>query len=115
MKLRIHKNQLRLRLSKPDVARLVERGELEETLKLPNEPNLSFLLQSGGLHAASFDGKQIRIIAPAGEIKAWAETDRVGIAFEMGEVKVLIEKDFQCSHASADENNDAFPKRVTEH
>jgi hypothetical protein len=64
---------------------------------------------------ASFAGRRLVISVPSSEIHQWATTDQVGIhglqKTSVGnELRILIEKDFECIDAPADESQeDAFP------
>jgi hypothetical protein len=113
MKLRIHANSLRLRLSRSEVALLCERGRLEEKLEFPGGAGLIYALESGDAPApqASFDGTAIRIVLPRASVARWAASGEVGIsgdcAFDGQVLPILVEKDFQCAHAAPDP--DAYP------
>ena len=108
MKLRLHGDSLRLRLSQAEVARLAETGRVEDTLTFARGQTLSYSLETGSALAAAFDGRRISIVIPVAAAKHWMENDEAGIEGASGPVKVLVEKDFQCLH-SGDEDADAFP------
>jgi uncharacterized protein DUF7009 len=104
MKIRLHKNSVRLRLSQTEVAELKKNNSIEERFDFSNA---SFVvsLQSGAANTAHLDNKKIRIVADLAE---WIDSDREGIDFTDG-LKVAIEKDFQCLHRSSPEDADSFP------
>jgi hypothetical protein len=64
---------------------------------------------------ASFVDGCIVVHVPHALVREWAETDQVGIeSIQVGsdgqELKILIEKDFECVDATPDESQeDAFP------
>ncbi len=116
MKLRLHANTLRLRLSQSEVARLAETGRIEETLTFAPGQTLAYAIESASDAAvtASFDGNRIRIAVPAAVAKDWIESDQTGIEGANGEVRVLIEKDFQCLHGTTEEDVDTFPNPMAD-
>jgi hypothetical protein len=113
MKLRIHANSVRLRLSRSEVARLTETGRLEEKLDFPGGARLIYAIESGDVPVpqASFDAATIRVKLPRDWVDRWATTGEVGISgecvFDGHVLAVLVEKDFQCTHADPDP--DAYP------
>ena len=117
MKLRIHGNSLRLRLSRAEVAQLAETGRVENASECGPRAKLTYSLETASGVAegrAAFDNGSIRIEAPAGVAREWAATDRVDMAGQQPlaaglQLSVLIEKDFQCIHKEGDEDADAFP------
>ena len=111
MKLRIHSNSLRLRLSQSEVTRLGESGSVEEKIAFGGGPGLSYAIESGETPgvSASFDGARIRVLAPSPEVRRWIESDQTGIEASSGPLRVIIEKDFQCLHRESEEDADSFP------
>jgi len=114
MKLRIHKNTLRLRLSQSEVARLAEAGWIEDRIEFPDGRTLSFSLESGESDGARFDEGAVRVIAGRPALRHWIETDQEGIQFENGPLSVAIEKDYQCLHKPAAGDADAFPNPMAD-
>ena len=108
MKLRLHGDSVRLRLSRAEMAKLAETGRVEDTLAFAPGRTLSYSLETGSALAAEFDGRRISIVVPAAAAKHWMESDEAGIEGTSGSIKVLIEKDFRCLH-SGEEDADAFP------
>ncbi len=104
MKIRLHKNSLRLRLSQSEVAALTEHKALEERFDFPNAP-LTISLETAASNSAQFDKNRIRIAA---DLADWLRSDREGIEFADG-VNIAIEKDFQCLHRASPEDADSFP------
>jgi len=113
MKLRIHGNSLRLRLTQKEVARVRSGAQVESFLELPPGRALVYLVESSpGPDAMSvtFDGRAIRVTIPMDQAIEWVESDRTGIeARTPAGVQILVEKDFQCLHRSAEQEPDAYP------
>lgn len=111
MKLRFHANTLRLRLSRPDLAKLAEAGSVEEAVTFAPGQTLIYRIESGPAPhlSASFDGSRVSVTVPHGQAKQWMETDQIGIEASTESLKVLIEKDFQCLHSGVLEDAAAFP------
>jgi len=117
MKIRIHNDAIRLRLSQTEVNHLANGIAIREELKFP-APYPSFIyaleiLDTGDELTISFVGRKLSINLPASKINNWANTDQVGISetipIESGvTLQVLIEKDFQCLHKRPGEK-DNFP------
>ena len=119
MKLRIQGNSLRFRVTRPEVARLMDAGRIEETVYFAadGEHKLTYALE----HDAKADSIALRyqaagvtVILPAEQARVWAEGDSVGIyhAADVGDhgtLEVIVEKDFACLAGSEEENADAFP------
>jgi hypothetical protein len=116
MKLRFHGNTLRLRLSQSDVARLAERGRVEEQVMFAPGQTLDYVLETGVVGqsetddlGASFEGGKIRVTLASAVAKRWVEGRETGIESSSGPLRVLVEKDFQCLHGDAERDGDAFP------
>ena len=120
MKLRIKGNSIRLRLSRPDVARLDRDGRVEETIAFGahGEDALAYAVESSPTAAsvaARLASGRITVVLPAALAREWAATDRVGISAEQpgvgpdgaGVLQILVEKDFACLDRP-DEDVDAF-------
>lgn len=111
MKLRLHSNTLRLRLSQSEVSALAATGSLEETMSFAPGQTLSYALESTptGMPAVAFEDNRIRVMLPASTVKNWIESDQTGIDATSGPLRLLVEKDFQCLHRASEEDRDAFP------
>ena len=106
MKLRIRGDSLRLRLTKPEVARLAEVGLVEEVTSFPGA-KLAYAVAFGGdVVAASFADGRILVQIPAERGRTWCRSDEVGIADETTTPHVLIEKDWACVKPRSDEDPD---------
>ncbi len=111
MKLRLHENSLRLRLSRIDVARLVEKGSVEEAVTFAAAERLSYRLQMGAVAVvtASFERGSITVTVPEVLASRWAATDEVGMEASDGALNILIEKDFACLHHPDADAGATFP------
>ncbi|AEL26287.1 DUF7009 family protein [Cyclobacterium marinum] len=119
MKIRIHNNTIRLRLSMSEVEQLSEKNEIKEELKFPSPyPSFIYNLKASAKEkflSLTFAEGEISISLPLSEVKDWANTEQIGIAktqsLEDGiNLQLLVEKDFQCLHKRPGENEtDNFP------
>jgi hypothetical protein len=119
MKLRIKGNSLRLRISRSEVARLLEGGCLEETIHFAPEAYASFTysLRQDRLvdrPTVQYTDRKLAFLIPPDQARAWGITDQVGITEEiglgdLGSLSLLIEKDFACLDQSDEDNLDTFP------
>ncbi len=119
MKLRIHKNSLRLRLGPSEIARFLDSGRIEEALQFgPGEnARLTYALElapasSNGL-SVRYLPRKIAVLVPRAQAQQWADGEAVGISGEIGvgdaKLALLIEKDFACIDRKAEQNEDTFP------
>jgi hypothetical protein len=99
---------------------MLSEGIVEEstTFDISGRQRLEYILCTGpNLLAvtASFEDGRIIVRMPNALTRQWAKTDQVGIeSIQVGsdgqELKILIEKDFECVDATPDESQeDAFP------
>ncbi len=113
MKLRVKGNSLRLRLTRPEVVRLLEDGFVEESADFGAGATLIYRLQSAGtqgLVRAEFHHGTILVIIPTEAAQAWAASDEAGVYAQAGALQISIEKDFRCLTRSGEEEEaDAFP------
>jgi hypothetical protein len=116
MKLRLHGNSLRLRLSQADVAQFSKTGYVEESIEFSPGSSFCYILESSSKIAtprAVFQNSELRVQISCAAAKEWATTDRVGISGEQSlaggkPLSILIEKDFKCMHGD-DTDADAYP------
>jgi hypothetical protein len=119
MKLRIRGNSVRLRLGQSEVRRLAEIGVVEESTQFDDSGDQSLLYavkSADGIAGASagFQGGKLLVLLPRDVVARWASSDEVAIAAvqsigENASLKILVEKDFECIEAPADEpQDDAF-------
>ena len=108
MKLRIHDNSVRFRLTRSEVDRLNAGETVEGTVRFAPAPAASFTYaveasaQSAEVRATGAD-RQIRVILPAKLVRSWATTDQVSIEHTQPigaglSLSILVEKDFVCLH-----------------
>lgn len=111
MKLRLHSNSLRLRLSQSEVTALGESGRVEETVRFAPDRALWYSVESADLTEpeTTLEGNFIRVKLPRTAVKQWIETDQTGIETTQGSLRVLVEKDFKCLHRDSPEDADSFP------
>jgi Family of unknown function (DUF7009) len=117
MKLRLHGNSLRFRISAPELAALLASGRIEETTRLAAQPgaSLSYSLvchvcDSVEVHPSA---GEIAIFLPWTVARKLAREEEVSISANInvgGEMLlVLVEKDFACINGTDEENRDTFP------
>ena len=123
MKLRIKGNSIRLRLGQSEVRRLAIDGTIEEITAFgpSKEQRLSYALcvsPEAPDVSATFTDRRIVLRVPRSVIDQWATTDQISILAlqrigDDGELRILIEKDFECIEAASDEpQEDAFPHPI---
>src|SRR5258706_15958300 len=120
MKLRIKGNSIRLRLGQSEVRRLAINGRVDEFTNFgPSvEERFGYTLCSSSEElrvSVIFSDGRIVVCVPTRVIHQWATTNQVSIqamqrTTENDELRILIEKDFECMEASHGESqDDAFP------
>jgi hypothetical protein len=100
MKLRIFGDSLRLRLSKGEVEQMGAQGRVQDAIHFgPGGPQLVYVLVADtavqAVHA-SFAGGEVTVRVPAEAVRAWVDSDQVGMSATQGELSILVEKDFKC-------------------
>jgi hypothetical protein len=120
MKLRIKGNSIRLRLGQSEVLRLGLDGRVEESTAFgPSQDQrfdyaLCVSAKEPGI-SANFADRRMVIRVPAKVIHQWVTTDQVSIdaiqrTGDDCELRILIEKDFECIDARSGESQiDTFP------
>jgi hypothetical protein len=122
MKLRIHGNSLRLRLSQSEVAQFSKTGFVEDSIQFAPGASFAYTIESSSslpAPQASYQNSWLRIQVPAAAATEWFTTDRVAIAaeqpLESGKaLSILVEKDFQCLHDGQERDPDAYPNPLEE-
>jgi len=111
MKLRLHTNSLRLRLSQAEVTELRESGRVESNTQFPSEQALCYSVECVEISEpeAKLEGNSIRVKLPRTEVKQWIETDQAGIEAQQGPLRLVVEKDFKCLHRDSAEDSDSLP------
>ena len=117
MKLRIRGNSVRLRLTRSEVAQLGQGVPVEQTTWFSASSVLRSSVQPSAramVPSAEFDQAGVRVTLPIQKVRQWASSDQVTIeAHQLVEpvtsLQIVVEKDFECIHARAEGNVDAFP------
>jgi hypothetical protein len=99
-------------LSRSDVVAADEEGFVEARTGFPDGSVFKFALRSstGGKASAEFKGGRMLVGLPASAISSWANDDTVVSIHEEielpggGQLKLLVEKDFQCLTDRPDED-----------
>lgn len=112
MKLRLHANSIRLRLSRPEMSTLAKDRRVQDSLAFGSDSRFVYSLEidrnATETHSL-YDGGRIRVVIVENEANRWIETDQVGIESSPASgPRILIEKDFQCLHRE-DGDLDAYP------
>jgi hypothetical protein len=118
MKLRIKGNSLRLRLSRSEVARLLEGERVEETIHFAPQAmaKLTYAVEqemSVITPTVRYTAGAVTVLIPADQATTWCLTDQIGIVTSislgtMGSLDLLIEKDFACLDRSDEDDQDTF-------
>jgi hypothetical protein len=118
MKLRIKGNSMRLRVSRSEVARLLDGERVEETIHFSAAPDscLTYGLQSAPQPAAiriEWKPRNVTVLISDERMRFWGRDAEVGVYeyLDLGHscsLEVTIEKDFACLDRSDEENNDTF-------
>lgn len=116
MKLRIHKNSIRLRLSQGEVDEISQGNPIHELVEMGGLGSQDF-----GYHLVPTDGSeeiyavyannQLDVFFPLHQATHWAQSETVSVITPSeSKLAILIEKDFQCLHErpGEDESNN-FP------
>jgi hypothetical protein len=102
MKLRIHGDSLRLRLSPSEIDTLMGAGRIEETIHFGLDQKLVYALvltDEENRISASLIENAITVVMPRQWAVEWAETEKVGFETTQsvgkdGTLRILVEKDF---------------------
>jgi len=126
MKLRIRGDSIRFRLGRSEVQTLLRVGILQEATHFPGplRPALTYELRESDGTQLTCEFQDCRVVArvPREIIHSWATSEQVSIrgaqsldADGTSQLKILLEKDFECLDGSSDEcQDDAFahPRRA---
>jgi hypothetical protein len=118
VKLRIHRNSLRLRLNFSDIEQFRKAGICADTLRFGPGSQLTYTLEASSrwtVMEARYYQDCIRVLLPLEMAQQWADSDEVSLSLNRADdsgPSLLVEKDFQCLHS--DERNpsddaDSFP------
>ena len=118
MKLRIHGDSLRLRVSPSEVVGLLKSGRVEETIHLgPDvDAKLIYVLEHSsraGSMELRYEPQRVTVVVASADAHRWAEGQDVGlygaIPTAHGMLELAVEKDFACLGNNDAENADTFP------
>lgn len=119
MKLRIKGNSLRLRVTRPELERLMNNGRIDEAISFSpdDRSRLIYSLEhtaTATVPAVRFAPPLLEVRIPTAKAQKWAFGEDVGISATIdlgpkGSLHLLVEKDFACMQGSEEENRDAFP------
>lgn len=117
MKLRMKGHSIRLRLSQTDMKELEEKGLIQEETDIGPGQSIIYSLQreQGDSLRAEFKDSRLAVYIPSEDFNRWTTTDLVGLdgVIDNGQpegLSILIEKDFQCLHKRAGEDDsEGFP------
>jgi hypothetical protein len=121
MKLRIKGSSLRLRLTQGEVGSLETAGEVAEQVHFGGGAKLTYRLRTDSKSreiSASYGDNVIDIRVPQEAALTWARTDQVTLSHAEAvageELRVVIEKDWNCLAPRSDEDeSDNFPHPET--
>jgi hypothetical protein len=119
MKLRIQGNSLRIRVTRSDLALLVTKGRIANSIYFAFDEcaKLQYALEHKAHRtspALRYQPPEIAVVLPTEATRVWAQSDQVGIYAAVdfgarGVVDLIVEKDFACLDLSDAENVDTFP------
>jgi hypothetical protein len=119
MKLRIKDNTLRLRVSRSDLALLIQNWRIDSTIYFTGNAEEKWtyaieLCPDCSSTTLRYRPGEVSVVVPDGEAKTWAGSDQVGMyaSWELGQgqrLEILVEKDFACLDLSDADNEDTFP------
>ena len=110
MKVRLHGDSLRLRLTQPEVARLAAGGAVEtETAFRPGAAlTVRAVPSDRPTLAVTFEGGVVTVAVPRAEVERWAASDAEAVAETQDAgagrtLAVSVEKDYACLHREGTE------------
>jgi hypothetical protein len=126
MKMRIKGDSLRLRVSRSELARLMDSGRIEETVHFApqKDAQLTYALErerepahdraaSAQELSVAWRPGEVAVVLSADAARRWAEEDQVGVYGRLdlgeGQLEAIVEKDFACLDRSDADNLDTFP------
>jgi len=108
---------LRLRVSRSEMARLMQAGRIEETIRFApeNDAKLTYALERSAAATeicVRYRPQEVTVTLPAEDARRWYEGNQAGLDrdVDLGDqvLAVLVEKDFACLNGSDEDNEDAF-------
>ncbi|MGL1887404.1 MAG: hypothetical protein OCD76_12895 [Reichenbachiella sp.] len=118
MKLRVQGNFIRFRINQAELTSFAETGKLETVTQFDNGTLVYSIIRDdkGDSVSSSFDGSRVEISVPNAVVDKWLEDTEVGFEnSDQSKMRILVEKDFQCLHKRAGENeSDNFPNPLAD-
>lgn len=117
MKLRILDNSIRLRLTQSEVLTVNSDGLVRGRVRFAGSNTFDYVLESSPATVrpeAHISNNVLTVRVPKMDIQQWAESERVSIRSDTQlddgeELRILIEKDFQCLAPREEDESDMFP------
>lgn len=117
MKIRIHNDSVRLRLSRDEVDQIGRGDAVDCETRFPDSMIFSYSLTVSAVDQVQsrFDGQRIEVTLPAHIARQWATNEsKVSVHGEQtlpgGTLKLLVEKDFECLEPrSGEDQSNRFP------
>ena len=110
MKIRIKSSSIRYRLSQSDVAALVEKKQVEDSVDFGiNKLVYSLQIVDDYQLSATFNNNTITLFMPATMLAELSGTDKVGFENIRHLPHLLVEKDFTCLDNVAEDQSDNYP------
>jgi len=118
MKLRMKGNSLRFRVAPSEVARLLQTGRIEETIRfaLHEDAKLTYAVEHSALQpelSIRYQPHEVAVLLPTAEATRWAEGEPIGIYADLdvggSKLAIAVEKDFACLHGDERDKKDTFP------
>jgi hypothetical protein len=118
MKLRIKGNSLRLRVSRPELARFLDGERVEETIHFTRAPEacLTYALATAEQLEpvrVQYGSQIVTVTLSEDQARIWGAESEVGVYSTLeigaaGSLEAIIEKDFACLDRSDEGNSDTF-------
>ena len=117
MKLRIKGNSLRLRITPSELARLLQSGRVEESIRFGpgSAARLTYAIEHRpdvAAMTAHYVPGEVAILISSAAAQQWADGPEVGlygqVAIDRDTLDLAIEKDFACLDKTNAENADTF-------
>ena len=120
MKLRIHENSIRLRVSRPELSQLRSRGRIDAELHIAAQSKFTYTLKVTVCESisAEFHDGHMTVELPQDMAAQWYSDSEVSVHGEQvskggPKLEVLIEKDFTClAPREGEDQSDLFPNPV---